>query len=152
VLQSAAQQAKANFEKLQQDVQAGNLAGAQQAFAALQQNGPLGQTNPLQKQIDALGQALQSGNVASAQQALTALQAAAQSLGGQSGRGGGSGAGGGGSGGAGGSSSSSKTVVSQSSTTSASGVITTVVTYSNGSQATVTSYGPAPASTQSILV
>ena len=57
-LQSAAQQAKANFEKLQQDIQAGNLAGAQQAFAALQQNGPLGQTNPLQKQIDALGRLL----------------------------------------------------------------------------------------------
>ena len=138
-LQSKMQQAKVNFDKLVQSLQSGNLAGAQQAFAALQQNAPQGQTNPLQKRIDALGQALQSGNLAAAQQALSALQSAGQALGSQGGRGSGAGGGGGGgSGGAGGSSSSSKTEVSATSTTSASGVITTVITYSDGSQATTT--------------
>jgi hypothetical protein len=42
--------------------------------------------------------------------------------------------------------------VSETSTTSASGMITTVLTYSNGTTETVTSYGPPPASTQSVVV
>jgi hypothetical protein len=153
-LQSRMQQAKADFDALLQNVQSGNLAGAQQAFAALQQSAPQGPNSPLQKQTAALGQALQSGNLAAAQQAISALQSAAQALGGQGG-GHGSGTGGGGGGGSGGaggsSSSSSKTVVSVTSTTSANGMITTVTTYSDGSQATTTSSGPVPASTQSIV-
>lgn len=152
-LQSRLQQAQANLATLAQSLQAGNLAGAQQAFAALQQNAPPGQNNPLQKQLAAVGQALQSGNLAAAQQAFAALQSAGQAPGGQGGHSRGAGAGGGGgSGGAGGSSSSSsKTIVTETSTTAANGEITTVITYSDGSTATTTSFGPVPTSSQSVI-
>ncbi len=101
-LQVKLQQARANFDKLQQSLAAGNLAGAQQAFAALQQTAAPAQNNPQQNRIEALGQALKSGNVAAAQQAFSALQAAAPAQGGLGSHHSGTGGGGrgGGSGGA----------------------------------------------------
>lgn len=48
-------------------------------------------------------------------------------------------------------SSTSSVIVSETSTVSPNGMITTVITYANGTTETVTSYGPAPASSQSII-
>jgi hypothetical protein len=151
-LQTQMQQVKAEFDKLKESLESGDLSGAQQAYAALQQNASQGGNNPLQSKFDALGQALQSGDLAAAQQAFSALQAAAPQPQQQGGAGGGAAAGGASSGGGGGSrSSSSKTIVSETSTTSASGQITTVITYSDGSKETSTSYGPPSNSTQSVF-
>ena len=106
---------------------------------------------------EAIGQALQSNDLAGAQQAFAALQSAAEALGGKSsdnasgGKASGGGAGGGSGASGGSSSSSSKTIVSETQTTSSSGTITTVTTYSDGSKETTTSYGPTPASSQSVV-
>ncbi|HUB95138.1 MAG TPA: hypothetical protein VL993_04425 [Stellaceae bacterium] len=54
--------------------------------------------------------------------------------------------------GAGASAASSQAIIGMSSTTSAAGVITTVITYANGSTATMTSSGPMPSSTISVVV
>ncbi|MGH9747215.1 MAG: hypothetical protein ACRD59_14045 [Candidatus Acidiferrales bacterium] len=85
------------FHQLSQDLQAGNLAGAQQDFAAIQrdfQNAPQAaggggghhhhhalavsqssqSSSPLAQLFAQLGQSLQSGNLSSAQQAYFALQ------------------------------------------------------------------------------
>ncbi len=143
----AKMQARAAFDQLSQSLKAGDLSGAQQAFATLQQNVPQGQANPIQNQIDALGKALQSGNLLAAQQAFAPLQGAAQAKGappaGRPAHGGGGGESGG--------SSGAKKVVSETSTTSAGGVITTTTTYSDGSKGTSTTYGPPPNSTQSVF-
>lgn len=149
--QSQMQQIKADFDKLQQSLQSGDLSGAQQAFAALQKDGPQGTNNPLQSQIDALGQALQSGNLSAARQAFSSLQSAAKTQASPLGAGGSGSGGAGGAEGSGSGSSPSKTVVSTSTSTSASGEITTVTTYSNGTTETTISYGPPPSSTQSQL-
>jgi hypothetical protein len=75
-------QQKSEFQQLGQALQSGNLAGAQQAFSALQQNAPQGpsgqsaQGNSSQSPFAALGQALQSGNLSAAQQAFSQLQQA----------------------------------------------------------------------------
>src|SRR6516162_5441254 len=117
-LQDKAQQFKADFEKLKDALKSSDLAGAQQAFKALQQDAPAGgKNNPLQSQIDALGKALQSGDLAGAQKAFAALQSAIKANGPRGGgqAGGPAGGGRGGAGGADGSSSSSstKTIVSE---------------------------------------
>jgi hypothetical protein len=82
-------QSAADFKSLEQALQAGNLAGAQQAFATLQQDSPwvsravsgsatgnagasAGAASPLQ----ALSKALQAGDITAAQQAFSALQQA----------------------------------------------------------------------------
>lgn len=75
-------QQKNEFQQLGKALQSGDLAGAQQAFSALQQNTPQGlssqnaQGNSAQSPFAALGQALQSGNLSAAQQAFSQLQQA----------------------------------------------------------------------------
>ena len=83
--QNSFQQRRADFQQLAQALQSGDLSGAQQAFAALQQAGsssgtqgqgspPSGQNNPLASDLSTLGQALQSGDLSSAQKAFATLQ------------------------------------------------------------------------------
>jgi hypothetical protein len=70
-----------NFQQLSQSLQTGNLANAQQAYAALMQNLPSPNTsspsgasnNPFQQGLAAVGTALQSGDLAGAQQALQTI-------------------------------------------------------------------------------
>jgi hypothetical protein len=140
------QQLRKSFAQLAQDLQAGNLAGAQQDYAAIQQNLPPGAASNGQAQsgLQAIGTALQAGNIGAAQQALSSLQAA---HGGHGAHGGG---GGGGSGGSS-SSSSSKTIVNETSNTAADGETTTVITYSDGTSETTTSYGAPTNTTQSLF-
>ncbi|HEY6765539.1 MAG TPA: hypothetical protein VI386_12260 [Candidatus Sulfotelmatobacter sp.] len=77
------QDRKIDLQQLGQALQAGNLAGAQQSFAAIQllgQNGPFANGKAFavpQRQVDfnAIGESLQSGDIAGAQQALSLLQA-----------------------------------------------------------------------------
>ena len=86
-LQSNFKQRQQDFQSLADALQAGNLPGAQQAFAALQQDrsssprvagvtgtSQAGQSNPIRQDIQALQSALQSNDVAGAQQALTTFQ------------------------------------------------------------------------------
>ena len=86
------QQIRDYFQQLGQALQSGDLNGAQQAFAALQQLMPnlsaasqtqTGQQGSGQSQfaadLSALGQALQSGDLTKAQDALTKLQQDMQS-------------------------------------------------------------------------
>jgi hypothetical protein len=98
--QSKFQQIKSEFQQLGQDLQSGNLTGAQQDFTTLSQNLPgvsqssgsgnfssllnsaagNGQTgaNPLVQAFNQLGQDLQSGNLQAAQQDFTNIQQTAQ--------------------------------------------------------------------------
>src|ERR1700722_582015 len=81
------QDRKSDLQQLGQALQAGNLAGAQQDFAPIQdlgQNGPFANGNAFavtarQEDFNAIGQALQSGDLAGAQTALTQLQSTFQS-------------------------------------------------------------------------
>jgi hypothetical protein len=93
--QTKFQQIQSQFQKVGQDLQAGNLAASQTDFAAIQQNaqqqnsgqvqghhhhhhggGVSQQTgSTLQQDVTALGTALQSGNLSSAQQAYATFQA-----------------------------------------------------------------------------
>ena len=79
--QSQFQQIQTDFQQLGQDLQSGNLTGAQQDFATLQQALPSGQSqsqqntaSPIAQAFTALSQALQSGNLQDAQTAFTTLQ------------------------------------------------------------------------------
>ena len=99
--QNRFQQIRSEFQQLGQDLQSGNLAGAQQDFTTLTQNLPgasqtgggtsnfaslltsatgSGQTgaNPLVQAFNQLGQDLQSGNLQAAQQDFTNIQTTAQ--------------------------------------------------------------------------
>ncbi|HLW85413.1 MAG TPA: hypothetical protein VKR60_09385 [Candidatus Sulfotelmatobacter sp.] len=81
-LQSFYQQRQADLKELGQALKSGDLAGAQQAFNALQtlgQSGPFANADPFsnnqrEQAFAAIGQALQSGDLAGAQQAFAALQ------------------------------------------------------------------------------
>jgi hypothetical protein len=81
-LQTFYQQRQADLKQLGQALQSGDLAGAQQAFNAIQtlgQSGPFANADPFSnKQRDqdfaAVGQALQAGDLAGAQQAFATLQ------------------------------------------------------------------------------
>jgi hypothetical protein len=81
-LQSFYQQRQADLKQLGQALQSGDLAGAQQAFNALQtlgQSGPFANADPFrnnrrEQDFAAVGQALQAGDLAGAQQAFAALQ------------------------------------------------------------------------------
>lgn len=77
-LQNTLQRLRATeFQKLGQDLNAGNLTQAQTDFAALVQNSPNIQqnsSNPLAQELATLGQALQAGNLAGAQQDFSILQ------------------------------------------------------------------------------
>jgi hypothetical protein len=85
--QSPWAQVKSLWDQLGQALQAGDLAGAQKAFAALQANAPQGaasqaqgaaaqngQGGSSQNPLSALASALQSGNLAAAQQAFSQVQ------------------------------------------------------------------------------
>jgi soluble cytochrome b562 len=70
------------FDQLTQAIQSGNLAAAQQAYAALNppgQSPATGQSNNLAQPLSQIGTALQAGNISAAQQALQALQQLGQS-------------------------------------------------------------------------
>lgn len=81
-LQSFYQQRQADVQQLGQALQSGNLAGAQQAFNAIQtlgQSGPFASGDPFrnstrESDFSAIGQALQSGDLAGAQTAFAAFQ------------------------------------------------------------------------------
>jgi len=81
-LQSFYQQRQSDVQQLGQALQSGNLAGAQQAFNAIQtlgQSGPFASGDPFrnstrESDFSAIGQALQSGDLAGAQTAFAALQ------------------------------------------------------------------------------
>jgi hypothetical protein len=79
--QGKLQQFQQEFEQLGEDLQSGNLSGAQTDFATLQQMAPQGtsstsstSSNPLQQAFQQLGQDLQSGNVSAAQQDCSNIQ------------------------------------------------------------------------------
>ena len=148
-----------NFNSLGQALQAGDLAGAQQAFAALVQSVPAGavpsgapQDQSVGADMVALGQSLQAGDLGGAQQAFAnlqqALRSAEQAHGGgrghhhgRAGAAGGSGDGGSDSaGGVGDAASSdpsdptaSSTVTQQVTVPNADGTITVTITYADGS-------------------
>ncbi len=73
------------FQKLGQDLQAGNLSAAQADFATLQQNSPspspsAAQTSsPIAQAFSQLGKDLQSGNLSAAQQDFSTIQQGVQS-------------------------------------------------------------------------
>ena len=69
------------FDQLTQAIQSGNLAAAQQAYAALIPPGQSAATSQSSSQttpLSQVGAALQAGNISAAQQALQALQQSAQ--------------------------------------------------------------------------
>ena len=83
--QSTIAQRKQYFNALSQALQSGDLAGAQKAYASLQQLTPNGSqnsttttgatgTNSTQSDFSALGQALQSGDLTGAQKAFSQVQ------------------------------------------------------------------------------
>lgn len=85
-VQSFLQQRDADLKQLGTALEAGNLAGAQQAFNAilsLSQNNPSANGNSFkvtqrQQDFSAIGQALAAGDLAGAQQAFAALRATVQ--------------------------------------------------------------------------
>ena len=73
------QQFRQDFQKLGQDLQTGNLTGAQADFAALQKDGPQSpsstqNSNPIAQAFQQLSSDLQSGNLSAAQQDYSNLQ------------------------------------------------------------------------------
>jgi len=77
-VQDRMQQLRKDFQQLGQDLQTGNLSGAQADFAAMQKDGPQSSSaqssNPVAQAIQQLSTDLQSGNLTAAQQAYTNLQ------------------------------------------------------------------------------
>ena len=86
-IQSTFKQRQQDFQSLADALQAGNLPGAQQAFAALQQDRAssshvagvtgtqqTGQSSPIRQDIQTLQSALQANDLAGAQKALTTFQ------------------------------------------------------------------------------
>jgi predicted lipoprotein len=69
------QQVQGEFKQLGQDLQAGNLTGAQTDFVTLSQSvaTQLAGNSPAAKALNSVGQALQSGNLSAAQQAFASL-------------------------------------------------------------------------------
>ena len=70
-----------SFKNLAKSLESGDLAGAQAAFAALQQNAPAGapagaagKANPIGDDISAIGKALSAGDLTAAQQAFAKLR------------------------------------------------------------------------------
>lgn len=78
-IQDRMQQFRKDFQQLGQDLQTGNLSGAQADFAAMQNDGPQSSSstqssNPVAQAIQQLSSDLQSGNLTAAQQDYTNLQ------------------------------------------------------------------------------
>jgi len=77
--QDRMQQFRQDFQKLGQDLQTGNLTGAQADFAAVQKDGPQSSSstqnsNPITQAFQQLSTDLQSGNLTAAQQDYSTLQ------------------------------------------------------------------------------
>jgi hypothetical protein len=75
--QTPFQHTRSEFQQLGQDLQAGNLAQAQQDFAKLSQDLPAANqisANPVAQAITQLGKDLQSGNLNAAQQDFTTIR------------------------------------------------------------------------------
>jgi hypothetical protein len=86
-MQGGNRQGRQDYLQLAQSLQAGDLAGAQKAFAALQQDmasSPLGQqannAKPISTDIQALSQSLNANDLSGAQTALSQLQQDLQTL------------------------------------------------------------------------
>jgi outer membrane protein assembly factor BamD (BamD/ComL family) len=82
--QDRMQQFRQDFQKLGQDLQTGNLTGAQADFAAVQKDGPQSSSstqnsNPIGQAFQQLSTDLQSGNLTAAQQDYSTLQQDMQS-------------------------------------------------------------------------
>lgn len=78
-VQDRMQQFRQDFQKLGQDLQTGNLTGAQADFAALQKDGPQSSSstqnsNPITQAFQQLSTDLQSGNLTAAQHDYSNLQ------------------------------------------------------------------------------
>ena len=78
-VQDPMKQFRQDFQKLGQDLQTGNLTGAQADFAALQKDGPqssssMQNNNPVAQAFQQLSSDLQSGNLSAAQQDFSNLQ------------------------------------------------------------------------------
>lgn len=78
-VQDQMQQFRKDFQQLGQDLQTGNLSGAQTDFAALQKDGAQSSSsaqssNPIAQTIQQLSTDLQSGNLTAAQQDYSNLQ------------------------------------------------------------------------------
>jgi hypothetical protein len=90
MFQSQIKQRRGDFLALQESLQSGDLAGAQQAFATLKQDiqaarqaqggEPNGAQTQRRNDVQSLAQALQSGNLAGAQKAFAALQQDVQQI------------------------------------------------------------------------
>jgi len=93
-VQNNFKQRQQDFQNLADALQAGNLQGAQQAFAALQKDcssspnvtsvtgtSQTGQSSPLRQDIQTLQSALQANDLAGAQKALTSFQHDLQQVG-----------------------------------------------------------------------
>jgi soluble cytochrome b562 len=76
-IQRQYQQVQSEFKQLGQDLQAGNLSGAQTDYVTLSQSvgSQLGSNSPIAKTLETIGQPLQSGNLSAAQQAFSAMSA-----------------------------------------------------------------------------
>jgi len=78
-VQSRMQQFRKDFQQLGQDLQTGNLSGAQADFAALQKDGPRSSSSsqnssPIAQAFQQLSTDLQSGNLTAAQQDFSTIQ------------------------------------------------------------------------------
>lgn len=78
-VQSRMQQFRKDFQQLGQDLQTGNLSGAQADFAALQKDGPQSSSSsqnssPIAQAFQQLSTDLQSGNLTGAQQDFSTIQ------------------------------------------------------------------------------
>jgi len=150
-LQISFQQIKNDWQSLEKSLQSGDLAGAQKAFASLQQGQqsmgppPGGENNQITSDFNALSTALQSGDIAAAQQAFSKLQTDMQAMRPAPGQGPGPG----GPKGMGGGEASeteesdaTKTVASKVSQTNANGTTTVTTTYTDGTTSTVIEQPP----------
>lgn len=75
-------QMKSQFDQLGQALDSGDLTAAKQAYSAIQQNAPQGQSDQgpmaqMKSKIDQLGQALDSGDLATAKTAFSSIQQSA---------------------------------------------------------------------------
>ena len=79
-MQQKAQKVQCEFQRLGQDLRAGDLTQAQSDFSTMNRNisTPVKTDSPLSQAFGTLGTALQSGNLATARKAYSALQQAGQ--------------------------------------------------------------------------
>ncbi len=141
------QQVRSDFQSLQQALKAGNLAGAQKAYASLQSDSANGPQPPAgsaaANYIEELGDALDAGDLSGAQDAFSSLQTEFQNA--RQARGPhGPPPDGGGDKDSSNSDNSQKTIASQVATTNANGTVTVTITYTDGSTSTKNEPNPNP--------